>query len=128
MARQVVRPPDLGRQAAVIPAQAEPAVRRDLHMHQLTGKTVGPGEQPTAENESGADSVDYAHVHHRVPSPSRPKPRFPKSTDLSVHSLAHLLAVENELNSRPRHILNDQTPAELFAVLLASENPPVLRR
>jgi IS30 family transposase len=53
---------------------------------------------------------------------------FPKSTDLSIHSPAHLLAVENELNSRPRHVLNDQTPAELFAVLLASENPPVLRR
>ena len=53
---------------------------------------------------------------------------FPKGTDLSVHSPEHLLAVENELNSRPRRILNDQTPAELFAVLLASENPPVLRR
>ena len=53
---------------------------------------------------------------------------FPKSTDLAVHSPAHLLAVENELNARPRHVLNDQPPATLFAVLLASENPPVLRR
>ena len=53
---------------------------------------------------------------------------FPKSTDLAVHSPAHLQAVENELNARPRHVLNDQTPARLFAVLLASENPPVLRR
>ena len=53
---------------------------------------------------------------------------FPKGTDLSIHSPAHLLAVENELNTRPRRVLNDQTPAELFAVLLASENPPVLRR
>lgn len=40
----------------------------------------------------------------------------------------HLLAVENELNNRPRHVLNDRTPAELFAALLASENLPVLRR
>ena len=36
--------------------------------------------------------------------------------------------VENELNNRPRRTLNDQTPARLFAALLRSENPPVLRR
>ena len=53
---------------------------------------------------------------------------FPKGTDLSPHSPQHLLAVENELNNRPRLILNHQTPAELFAALLASENPSVLRR
>jgi len=53
---------------------------------------------------------------------------FPKGTDLSVHSLEHLLAVENELNARPRRVLNDQTPVGLFTALLASENPPVLRR
>ncbi len=53
---------------------------------------------------------------------------FPKGTGLSIHSPQHLLAVGNELNSRPRLVLNDRTPAGLFAVLLASENPPVLRR
>ena len=53
---------------------------------------------------------------------------FPKATDLSAHSPQHLLAVENELNNRPRHVLSDRTPAELFAALLASENPSVLRR
>jgi IS30 family transposase len=53
---------------------------------------------------------------------------FPKGTVLSAHSPQHLLAVENELNNRPRRILNDRTPAQLFAVLLASENPSVLRR
>jgi transposase, IS30 family len=53
---------------------------------------------------------------------------FPKGTDLSVHSPQHLLAVENELNHRPRRVLQDRTPAGLFAALLASENPPVLRR
>jgi transposase, IS30 family len=53
---------------------------------------------------------------------------FPKATDLSAHSPQHLLAVENELNNRPRHVLGDRTPAELFAALLASENPSVLRR
>jgi IS30 family transposase len=53
---------------------------------------------------------------------------FPKGTDLSVHSPQHLLAVENELNHRPRRVLQDRTPAGLLAALLASENPPVLRR
>jgi transposase, IS30 family len=53
---------------------------------------------------------------------------FPKGTDLCAHSPQHLLAVENELNNRPRRILGDRAPAELFAALLASESPPVLRR
>jgi IS30 family transposase len=53
---------------------------------------------------------------------------FPKGTDLGTHSPQHLLAVENELNNRPRHVLKGRAPAELFAVLLASGNPPVLRR
>jgi hypothetical protein len=47
---------------------------------------------------------------------------FPKSTDLSTHSTQHLLAVENELNNRPRLILNDHAPAQLFGALLASNN------
>jgi IS30 family transposase len=53
---------------------------------------------------------------------------FPKGTDLSAHSPQHLLAVENELNNRPRRILGDRAPAELFAALLASTSPSVLRR
>jgi IS30 family transposase len=53
---------------------------------------------------------------------------FPKGTDLSVHSFEHLLEVEDELNNRPRLVLGDRSPANLFAALLASESPPVLRR
>jgi len=53
---------------------------------------------------------------------------FPKGTDLSVHSPQHLLAVENELNNRPRRILGDRAPAEFFAAPLASQSPSVLRR
>jgi IS30 family transposase len=49
---------------------------------------------------------------------------FPKGTDLSTHSTQHLLAVENELNNRPRIVLNDRTPAELFLALLTSQNHP----
>jgi transposase, IS30 family len=53
---------------------------------------------------------------------------FPKSTDLSVHSPQRLLAIENELNNRPRRVLGDRAPAELFAAVLASTGPSVLRR
>jgi transposase, IS30 family len=53
---------------------------------------------------------------------------FPKGIDLSVHSPRQLLAVENELNNRPRRVLGDRAPAELFAALLASQSSSVLRR
>ncbi|WP_442952866.1 IS30 family transposase [Pedococcus sp. 5OH_020] len=53
---------------------------------------------------------------------------FPKGTNLSTHSAKHLLEVENELNRRPRLVLNNRAPADLFAALLASQNQPVLRR
>jgi IS30 family transposase len=39
---------------------------------------------------------------------------FPKGTDLSAHLPQHLLAVEDELNNRPRCILGDRAPAELW--------------
>jgi IS30 family transposase len=53
---------------------------------------------------------------------------FPKGTDLSVYSPEHLLAVEEELNNRPRLVLGDRVPAELFQALLASPEHRVLRR
>ena len=52
---------------------------------------------------------------------------FPKSTDLSRHTPADLARVELELNRRPRMILGDRTPAELFNALLTSKNHPQLR-
>jgi IS30 family transposase len=53
---------------------------------------------------------------------------FPKATDLNAHSPEHLMAVENELNSRPRRVLQDCAPIELFTALLASPDQPALRR
>lgn len=53
---------------------------------------------------------------------------FPKGVTLISHSPEHLLAVEHELNHRPRMVLQDRCPADLFATLLASNGPSVLRR
>ena len=48
---------------------------------------------------------------------------FPKGVTLIDHPPAHLLAVEHELNHRPRMVLQDRCPADLFADLLTSNSP-----
>ena len=53
---------------------------------------------------------------------------FPNSTALNAYTAEHLRAVEHEINNRPRHILGDRSPAELFTVLLASPDHQLLRR
>lgn len=53
---------------------------------------------------------------------------FPKGIDLSRYTFEHLRAVENELNNRPRRVLGDRSPTELFEILLASPDHQLLRR
>jgi transposase, IS30 family len=45
---------------------------------------------------------------------------FPKSTTLNAFTAEHLCAVEQEINNRPRRVLGDRGPAELFTALLTS--------
>jgi transposase, IS30 family len=45
---------------------------------------------------------------------------FPKKSDLSVHSAAHLNTVARQLNNRPRQTLNWMKPSEVFGRAVAS--------
>lgn len=47
--------------------------------------------------------------------------------DLSVHNRAHLAEVQEQLNHRPRAVLEDRTPIEIFTPLLTSTTVPMLQ-
>lgn len=52
---------------------------------------------------------------------------FPKGTSLTTYTPDHLRAVEYKINNRPRHVLGDRSPAELFTALLTSPDHQLLR-
>jgi pimeloyl-ACP methyl ester carboxylesterase len=53
---------------------------------------------------------------------------FPKGTSLSRYTPEHLTTVQDEINKRPRRVLGDRSPTELFTALLASQDHQLLRR
>ena len=60
-----------------------------------------PWERPTNENTNGL-LRDY----------------FPKGTDLSIFSRKRLKEIQDELNERPRKVLNWDTPKDVFNKLI----------
>jgi IS30 family transposase len=63
-----------------------------------------PWERPTNEN-SNCLIRDY----------------FPKGTDFSTVSKARLKEVQNQLNERPRHVLDYRTPKEVFEEMILKQ-------
>lgn len=45
---------------------------------------------------------------------------FPKSTDLSIYTKKQLKQVQDEMNNRPRAVLNYKTPKEMFDILMSN--------
>jgi IS30 family transposase len=46
---------------------------------------------------------------------------FPAGTDFSTISKARLKEVQNQLNERPRHVLNYRTPKEVFEEMILKQ-------
>jgi IS30 family transposase len=72
--------------------------------------------------------VYFAHAHSlwergtNENTNGRPREHFPKGTDITG-DIRYLNAVADEINGRPRAILQFRTPAEVFAELLLDDNP-----
>ncbi len=98
-----------------IPAQMKKTLTYDngteMAQHKLFTKNTkiqvyfthpySPWERPTNENSNGLVR-DY----------------FPAGTDFSLVSKARLKEVQNQLNERPRHVLDYRTPKEVFEEMI----------
>ena len=80
-------------------------ISRDTNMKVYFCDPASPWQRPSNENTNGLL-----------------RQYFPKGTDRSIYSPADLARVENELNNRPRLVLGDATPEQLFTQMLALMN------
>jgi IS30 family transposase len=101
-----------------IPAQMKKTMTYDngteMAQHKLFTKNTkiqvyfthpySPWERPTNENSNGLIR-DY----------------FPAGTDFSTISAARLKEVQNQLNERPRHVLDYRTPKEVFEEMILKQ-------
>ncbi len=101
-----------------IPAQMKKTMTYDngteMAQHKLFTKNTkiqvyfthpySPWERPTNENSNGLIR-DY----------------FPAGTDFSTISTARLKEVQNQLNERPRHVLDYRTPKEVFEEMILTQ-------
>jgi len=76
---------------------------RDTDMKVYFCDPASPWQRPSDENTNGLL-----------------RQYFPKGTDLSIPSPADLARVEKELNNRPRLVLGDATPEQVFTQILTS--------
>ena len=87
---------------------------RHLDITTATGAAVyfcdagSPWQRGTNENSNG-----------------RLRQYLPKGTDLSRHSRVDLARVERELNRRPRAVLDDRSPTQIFTQFLTSTTVPL---
>ena len=80
-------------------------IRRDTNMKVYFCDPASPWQRPSNESPNGL-------MRHY----------FSNGTDLSICSPADLTRVEEELNNRPRLVLGDATPEQLFTQMLALTN------
>jgi transposase, IS30 family len=105
------------RSLAAVPAQLRKTLTWDR------GRELFWHEQITAATGT---SIFFADAHAPWQRPSNENTNgllrqyFPKHTDLSVHSAVALQHVADELNNRPRIVLDDRTPDEVMKHLLSA--------
>ena len=86
-------------------------------MSALWGKRTWAGWLAMSANDS---RLNQSTQHFTLDGKIECMQYFPKRTDLSVYSQAHLNKVARRLNERPRKTLEFEIPAERFNASVAS--------